>query len=161
MTTTGRGGQGHAHGVDDARDSSESRLRKAEHDGSASAPRSRLLIVDDEPLVLKSCERLLGGEHSVTTASHAARALERIQRGERYDVIVCDLMMPEVSGIDFHDAVQRFDPALASRMVFITGGAFTPEMHDFLCRVPNERIDKPWNPAALRELVRRVARREA
>jgi CheY-like chemotaxis protein len=124
------------------------------------APCTRVLVVDDEPLLLKTFQRLLGREHAVTVSNTATEALERIAGGERFDVIVCDLMMPRVSGMDFYESLQNVDANLAARTVFVTGGAFTHETREFLRRVPIERIEKPWNADELRTLVRRVAGRK-
>src|SRR5262245_13271912 len=111
MTVTGRGGQGgRAHDADEAERASAPRLRKASQENLETAARARVLVLDDEPLVLKSFERLFGREHAVTVSSDAKRSLAQIELGERYDVIVCDLMMPDLSGKQFHAAVERIDP---------------------------------------------------
>jgi CheY-like chemotaxis protein len=80
--------------------------------------------------------------------------LDRIEKGERFDVIVCDLMMPEMTGMDLHSRLSQSRPADAARMVFLTGGAFTSEAREFLDRVTNQRVEKPFDPPALRALVR-------
>lgn len=156
MTTKGRA-ERPERGADDELDP----LRRADphSDTHEITHRLRVLVIDDEPLLLKSFERLLGREHAVTVSSTATEALDHIRRGERYDVIVCDLMMPRVSGMDLFAALQQIAPDAASRMVFVTGGAFTREGSDFLRKVPNERIEKPWSADELRTLVRRVAGR--
>jgi CheY-like chemotaxis protein len=87
------------------------------------------------------------------TATRAREALERISAGERFDAILCDLMMPEMSGMRLFDEIGRIEPALAERMVFLTGGAFTPSAREFLERVANARLEKPFQPAALRALL--------
>jgi CheY-like chemotaxis protein len=84
-------------------------------------------------------------------------ALEHVATGERFDVILCDLMMPGMDGPGLHDEMCRVAPGLAKRMVFMSGGAFTMRARDFLARVPNARVDKPFDAAALRALVRTVA----
>jgi PAS domain S-box-containing protein len=117
----------------------------------------RLLIVDDEPLVSRALARLLEPEGEVVLVDRAREALERVRAGERFDVIVCDLMMPDLSGMALHAAVQELDPGIAARMVFVTGGAFTDAAREFLERVPNARLEKPIDRAALREAVRRIA----
>jgi CheY-like chemotaxis protein len=65
-------------------------------------------------------------------------------------------MMPEMSGMDFYDELARRFPAYLGRLIFVTGGAFTPAGREFLDRVPNARIRKPFEPRAVRELVQRV-----
>ena len=80
--------------------------------------------------------------------------LDRIEKGERFDVIMCDLMMPEMTGMDLHARLSQSRPSDAARMVFLTGGAFTTEAREFLDRVTNHRVEKPFDPVALRALVR-------
>ncbi len=119
----------------------------------ASRP-ARVLIVDDEALVCKAVARALAAEHDVATETRAAAALERIAAGERFDLVVCDLMMPEMTGMDFHERLSSLAPDLARRTVFITGGAFTPKAREFLDRVKGPVVEKPFDGAALRTLVR-------
>jgi len=116
--------------------------------------RARVLVIDDEPLIARILQRGLS-RHQVTIASEARDALGRIQRGEVFDVILCDLMMPDLSGIDVHEYLLREYPAVASRMVFMTGGAFTSRAKQFLSSVPNERIDKPFSLSQVNKLVDR------
>jgi CheY-like chemotaxis protein len=73
--------------------------------------------------------------------------------GAGFDVILSDLMMPDISGMELHDRLAQRWPEVALRMVFITGGARTPAGKAFLERVPNERMDKPFDSAAVRTLV--------
>lgn len=160
MTTKGRADIREAQDRGEADEADRLRGPDPHSDTHEIAPSSRVLVVDDEPLLLKTFQRLLGREHAVTVSSTATEALERIAAGERFDVIVCDLMMPRVSGMDFYESLQQVDADAAARMVFVTGGAFTQETREFLRKVPNERIEKPWNADELRALVRRLAGRE-
>jgi signal transduction histidine kinase len=119
--------------------------------------RARVLVIDDEPLIARILQRGLS-RHQVIVANEARDALARIQRGEVFDVILCDLMMPDISGIDFHDCLIREYPAVAECVVFMTGGAFTSKARQFLSSVPNERIDKPFSLSQVNKLVdRRLA----
>jgi CheY-like chemotaxis protein len=113
-------------------------------------------VVDDEPLVGASIRRLLTRGYEVTVAGGAHEALARLEAGESFDLILCDLMMPQMTGMELHAEIVRRWPALAERMVFLTGGAFTPRASDFLAQVPNERLEKPFAPEALRDLVERL-----
>jgi signal transduction histidine kinase len=115
--------------------------------------RGRVLVVDDEPMILRAVHRILSVDHDVLIVDHAAEALDRINAGERFDVILCDLMMPRITGMELHARIFAADPAQADRMVFLTGGAFTAEARGFLDAVVNLRIEKPFDPARLRELV--------
>jgi CheY-like chemotaxis protein len=76
--------------------------------------------------------------------------LEALAAGQRFDVILCDLMMPQVSGADFFLALRRIDAEQARRVVFLTGGAFTPGARKFLVSITNSSLEKPIDP---RELV--------
>jgi PAS domain S-box-containing protein len=113
---------------------------------------AKVLVVDDEPLVGRAVGRILSPPHRVTLASSGAEALALLaQHG--FDVVLCDLMMPGMSGMELHDRLAADAPEVARRMIFLTGGAFTDGARDFLARVPNARIEKPFEPAALRTAV--------
>lgn len=114
--------------------------------------RKRILVVDDEQEVAQSIRRILGREHEVDVVNRGAAAIEAMQRRE-YDVILCDLMMPEMTGMQLYAQVAATRPDLLSRMVFMTGGAFSPDARTFLDRVPNLRIEKPFDTQGLRTLV--------
>ncbi|HVY25701.1 MAG TPA: ATP-binding protein [Polyangiaceae bacterium] len=115
--------------------------------------RGRLLVIDDDASVTRAVKRLLEPEHDVSVADAAASALEALAGGQRFDVILCDLMMPQVTGMDFFSALQRIDPEQARRVVFLTGGAFTPAARQFLVSVANSRLEKPLDPRDLRAAV--------
>jgi PAS domain S-box-containing protein len=125
----------------------------------AERPQGRILVVDDEPLVGTVIQRSLQGQHEVTVVSSARAALERIAAGERFDLVLTDLLMPDMSGMDLHRELARRDPDLASRTVFLTGGAFTPAAREFLEREAVEFVEKPFELAALRSLIARRLRR--
>jgi CheY-like chemotaxis protein len=116
--------------------------------------RGRIVVVDDDLLVRKAVQRSLASEHDVTAVSSATEVLERVDAGERFDVIVCDLMMPSMTGMDLYDRLSATAPELAERMVFLTGGAFTARAVAFLAKVPNLRLEKPFNARGFRALMR-------
>jgi two-component system cell cycle sensor histidine kinase/response regulator CckA len=124
----------------------------------ASAPgrRGRVLIVDDERPIGRVVTMLLGDEHDVEYEPDATGALERLQRGERYDAILCDVMMPEMSGIELHERVRSIAPEQAESFIFVTGGAFTARARDFLATVPNLVLDKPFDATELVRVIRSV-----
>ncbi|MDF2694119.1 MAG: Sensory box histidine kinase/response regulator [Labilithrix sp.] len=119
-----------------------------------SARRGRIVVVDDDALVRRAVQRSLASEHDVTALSSAREVLERIGAGERFDIIVCDLMMPGMTGMDLHAELSKVAPELAERMVFLTGGVFTARAQDFLDRVPNLRLEKPFKAVSFRALLR-------
>jgi signal transduction histidine kinase len=120
---------------------------------TAPARRGRVLVIDDEPVLARALERALAREHDVTTILSAGDAQQRIAAGEQYDVILCDLMMPQIAGMDLHAELVRTAPDQASRMIFLTGGAFTVEARAFLDSVPNQRVDKPFSTQHIRSIV--------
>jgi signal transduction histidine kinase len=105
--------------------------------------RARVLLVDDEVTVSRSLQRILTRHHDVSVSNSGREVLARVAAGERFDVIVSDLMMPEVTGMEVHAQIARVAPEQATRMVFLTGGAFTTNAREFLDTVPNARIEKP------------------
>lgn len=122
--------------------------------GATMAQRGSVLVVDDEVAVTRAVRRMLSGEHDVVAETSAADALALISRGRRFDVILCDLMMPEMTGMDLHDELQKAAPDQAAKMVFLSGGAFTPRARDFLDSVPNHRLEKPFEVQQLRAVIR-------
>ena len=117
--------------------------------------RGRILVVDDEPLVGGVMQRTLGGEFDVVSVTSGPAALARLRAGERYDLVFCDLLMPGMTGVELHAELGRLDPALAGRMVFLTGGAFTPTTQAFLSRPGVEFIEKPFELEAIRAAIAR------
>jgi len=115
-----------------------------------------VLVVDDEPLIAASLVRLLRAEHEVRSASSAFEVLELVEAGERFDVILCDVRMPNMNGLELYDKLTEVAPELAERMVFFTGAAFAADVRAFFGRVRNELLEKPFDPPALRALVRRL-----
>ena len=69
--------------------------------------------------------------------------------------VVTDVRMPEMTGMDLHRELSRVAPEQAARMIFLTGGAFTPAGRLFLSATSREHIEKPFDPANLRAIVRR------
>jgi signal transduction histidine kinase len=118
------------------------------------ARRGRILVIDDDPHIGDAIRESLAREHDVVTVTSAAAALRLIELGEPFDLILCDLMMPTMTGMELHDELARREPALAARMSFLTGGAFTPRARAFLAEVPNPRLEKPFDPQGLRNFVR-------
>jgi two-component system cell cycle sensor histidine kinase/response regulator CckA len=133
--------------------------RPAAKPSEAPEPRRlRVLIIDDEPRLVSSLRRWLAADHDVDATTSARGALERFVGGKRYDAILCDLMMPEMTGMELHARLVRQAPDQAARMVFVTGGAFTVEAQEFLARVSNARLEKPFALEELRGTIRRAAK---
>ena len=113
----------------------------------------RVLIVDDEPTIRSSLRRLLERAHQVTTAASGAEARALLTLDASFDVILCDLMMPDMTGMDLHEWLLGHDATAASRVVFVTGGAYTPRASEYLARTGNLRVEKPFSGAAIQAMV--------
>jgi two-component system cell cycle sensor histidine kinase/response regulator CckA len=111
--------------------------------------RGRILILDDDEGVARSLERLLEASHDVEVCFEPSAAAERLLAGERFDVIICDLMMPTMTGMDFHALVANKRPEQAEKIVFVSGGAFTPAAQKFVAGTLNIVLEKPFHLAAL------------
>jgi PAS domain S-box-containing protein len=126
------------------------------------AKRARLLVLDDEPLVARGVARLLAIDYAAESACSARETLARLAQGERFDLMLCDLMMPEMSGEAFFKQLEEVAPDQREHVVFVTGGAFTPEARHFLESLPPGRfVHKPLGAEALRALVREHLARAA
>jgi signal transduction histidine kinase len=123
-----------------------------------SGPRRRgaILVVDDEPLMHRVVYRMLAPDHDLTSFASVREALECIRGGRSFDVILCDLLMPEMTGMDLHAELLRTAPRMAGRLVFMTGGAFTARAREYLDKVENPRIEKPFDAQHLRLLIQRM-----
>jgi PAS domain S-box-containing protein len=116
--------------------------------------RGKLLIVDDEVLFAGSLRRLFSNEHDVTVENSGRDALDRLSAGDRFDAILCDLMMPEISGVELYAELLRIVPEQAHCMIFLTGGAFSRNAQQFLEGIKNRWFEKPCNLHELRSAVR-------
>jgi two-component system, cell cycle sensor histidine kinase and response regulator CckA len=117
--------------------------------------RGRILAVDDEPMILRALRRMLR-EHDVVCVEDARLAVTMLDRGEHFDVILSDMMMPQMTGMDFYERLLVDHPDDARRIVFMTGGAITARVADFLSVVPNVCLDKPVLNMPLRALVQQL-----
>jgi len=130
--------------------------------GAGGGRRARILVVDDEPYVGRTLRRLLGAHHDVEVLASGPEALVRLAAAPAPDVVLCDLLMPGMSGMALHAEVAVRYPALAARMVFITGGALHSGAARFLASVPNPVLEKPFATDVLSGLiVEAVARADA
>ena len=121
-------------------------------------PRGRVLVVDDEVAVGSTLRLVLQREHDVQLATSGEEALRLLAAGPRFHAIVCDLMMPGMTGVELYEAIRRVHPGLEARMVFMTGGALLAKTEDFLARVKNPLLEKPFDvPLVRRTLERLVA----
>lgn len=114
-----------------------------------------VLVVDDEPVIARLIQKALI-DHDVTTA-HDGREAVALMGQHAYDVILCDLIMPEMTGMDVYRAALQRETPVNERIVFMTGGAFTQRARDFLQSVPNLRIEKPFDLTHLERTIYKAA----
>ena len=117
--------------------------------------RGRVLVVDDDEGIRSVLARALQPKHDVVTVAGGPEALAALQSGAAFDVILCDLMMPGMSGREVLSALQHAHPEHAHRVVFISGGATTREAQQFLDTLDRPLVRKPFNMPALRQLIAR------
>ncbi|HEX3596711.1 MAG TPA: ATP-binding protein [Polyangiaceae bacterium] len=120
--------------------------------------RLSVLVIDDDPGVVSTLRAMLEAHHEVTSVESAREGLRLLLGDQQFDIAFCDLVMPEVSGIDLYCALELNRPEATKRIVFMTGGVFTPEAERFLARVPNLRIEKPFSLARVEQLLAQAVR---
>jgi signal transduction histidine kinase/ActR/RegA family two-component response regulator len=130
--------------------------KAAEQDAEVALPRGRILVVDDDPAVTRALARLLGRSARVAIETGAEQALARLAGDPSPDAILCDVMMPGLSGPDFHQRLRAIDPALARRVVFITGGAVTEAIAAAVAATGQPCVEKPPERAALARAIASV-----
>ena len=117
----------------------------------------KILVVDDEPGVARALQRTLR-DHDVTIALSGRQAISILfEAAPAFDLIFCDLMMAEVSGMDLYGTVTKRKPELSERFVFMTGGAFTEQARDFVAKVSNPLLEKPFDIHHVQSLVQKAA----
>lgn len=122
--------------------------------GLAGARRGRVLIVDDEGPVARSTARAVKRDHEPVVETDPLLARDRLLNPEEtFDVVLCDLSMPGMSGEELYRTIAAARPDVAERFVFVTGGTFTPEARAFLASIPNQCLVKPFSIEGLREIV--------
>jgi len=113
-------------------------------------------VVDDEPVMGSVLRRIFGRAHEVTVVDHGKAALSIMDGGAEFDVVLCDVVMPDISGLQVYEAVRERHPHLLDRFIFLTGGVLHEKSRKFLSSIANPVVKKPFDLGALRELVRRM-----
>jgi CheY-like chemotaxis protein len=150
--------------IEDARAAVERIRAVVEHmeaprdENAPPSPRARILIVEDDPLLGMSLARMLRS-YDVVLLEDAEAALAKLREGERFDFILCDVVMPRMNGLRFVDGVAALDPELARSVVFMSGGAPDRAIREELAATPNVVLEKPFKTEAIRELLRQRRRR--
>ena len=137
---------------------SDAQVERTSSRPPASERERRLLVVDDDLLVARSIVRLLSG-HRVEVATSGREAMARLlDTSSRFDLVFCDLMMPDMTGMDLFETIERSRPTLARRFVFISGGGVTDGCRKFIENHPTRVVSKPIDRRALdRVLAEHVA----
>jgi signal transduction histidine kinase len=131
--------------------------REAHADDLPALVPGRLLLIDDEVTLLRAMQRILEDEgHQVVACQSATQALAQMDTDAGFDLIISDLMMPTMTGIEFYAALKTRHPALVARVVFVTGGAITSQAAHFLDSIPNQKLEKPFKAAQLCAVVRQM-----
>jgi CheY-like chemotaxis protein len=115
----------------------------------------RILVIDDDAGMVRAYRRLFAGHDAVIVAS-GAQALAAVQVDARFDLVLCDLMMPDMDGPQVYDALAQYAPHLLPKLVFCTGGAFTPRAREFLAQVSSPVLDKPLDLARIENILARL-----
>jgi CheY-like chemotaxis protein len=124
-----------------------------------SAPRRSILVIDDDPGIGKVIARTLKNTDDVTHVASARDALARLATGDRYDVILCDLMMPDIDGPKFHELLRGIAPEMLARTAFITGGVSSGPTASFLARAATRALAKPFTKDELRAFIAEISTR--
>ncbi len=130
-------------------DSAEELERTSEYATPAAERPSKILIIDDEPLVAKSLARMMKEAESTVVGGGDA-ALGALRDDADFDVVFCDLMMPGLSGPKFYEVLEDEFPHLAKRVIFITGGVFSDVTQSFLDQSQAHCLYKPFSLDSVR-----------
>ncbi len=123
-------------------------------------PPVRVLVIDDEPNLGPLIGRMLGPEVMVTSALSGREGLELIDQRE-FELVLCDVMMPDISGAEVYQTISQRHPRMLARVVMMTGGAFTGESATFVESLPSAVLEKPFGAGELRSLIALVRARAA
>jgi len=112
-----------------------------------------ILVVDDEPAIARALAQVLRRDgHTVDTAANGRLALAKVD-AHAYDLVLCDLRMPDLDGPGFYQALQQYHPHLLPRIIFLTGDTLSPDARTFLEQTGVPRLSKPCRAAEVRRLV--------
>jgi two-component system NtrC family sensor kinase len=118
---------------------------------SISARRARVLVIDDEPVLLRGLKRSLS-EHDVMTATSVNQGMQ-LYGSHEFDIVFCDLMMPELNGLEFYTRLSALGPSHAQRLVLMTGGVFADRLGCSLAEIPSPCILKPFKHGEIERLI--------
>lgn len=105
--------------------------------------RRRILVVDDDRLMLKLMGRMLRQQQCVELAHGGQAALDLLAKDRAFDIVLTDILMPVVDGIQLYQEIARNYPELLDRVIFYTGGVESQSKRDYLDSLPNPCLEKP------------------
>ncbi len=126
---------------------------------TSTTTQARVLVVDDEEMIVDMLGQILAPEFEVVGEHRSLNALARLRAGERFDTMLCDVMMPDLNGMELYRETLALAPEQARRFIFVSGGVSNPQVHDFLVGTGRLVVEKPFDLHALRATVRKVAGR--
>jgi two-component system, cell cycle sensor histidine kinase and response regulator CckA len=121
--------------------------------------RGRVLVIDDEPLLGRTLRLAFQEDHEVVVVTSGRQALELLATDADFDLILCDLMMPDMNGMQVYERMLQERPSILDRLVFMTGGAYTAEAREFLDQHLDAQLEKPFDMARFEGLLRHKIRR--
>lgn len=117
--------------------------------------KKRILLVDDELMLLFSMRRMLEDLCDVTIASGGRKAIDLINKGDKhFDLIICDISMPDINGVNFFLYIAKHHPGLEKRIIFMTGGPMSAYLDDFFADNKNLCLSKPFDYDKLRQTIK-------
>jgi nitrogen-specific signal transduction histidine kinase/CheY-like chemotaxis protein len=119
--------------------------------------RPRLLLIDDEAHLGLTLATGLRDHVDVVSIRSGRDAVRLLSSDQAFDLILCDLMMPDLTGMDVYEEISRARPELRSRFVFMTGGPVTQRAREFLEQAHQPRLDKPFRLEQVESLLHRKA----
>lgn len=128
--------------------------------GKKTVSHYRILVIDDEEAIRNYLVGSLQTHHNVEEAKSGREAFQILSRDRAFDVVLCDLMMPDLSGMDLYERLEKEHIDITGKFIFLTGGAYTPKSKEFLKRITNPIAEKPIFNNELFELVNTVAHSE-
>ncbi|MFL5812829.1 MAG: response regulator [Bdellovibrionia bacterium] len=136
-------------------------MKQASSQSSSTLKRSKIVIIDDEALLAETLGCWLENDHDVSVFSDSVAAFSALKTMDRCDVIFCDLMMPKMNGMEIYKQLSKEGKGLEKRMVFMTGGAFIPSTIEFLEKVPNHQLEKPFTMQAVNSVIQVILSEQA
>ncbi|MES2216953.1 MAG: response regulator [Pseudomonadota bacterium] len=117
--------------------------------------KKQILLVDDELMLLYSLKRMLDDLYDITIAAGGRKAIDLINdKNNHYDLIICDVSMPDVNGVNLYLYIAKHHPELQKKIIFMTGGPSSVYLDDFFMSIDNIRLSKPFEYEDLRQTIK-------